>query len=73
MIKVTFETLKVLGLHDQFCLELGSDLVEERKLLNHQIIIESVGHIDIHLDVTVQLGLDEEWLVTLLNFLDPHI
>lgn len=73
MIKVSFKALKVLGLHDQFCLELGSDLVEERELLNHQVIIKSVSHINIHLDITVELWLDEEWLVALLDLLNPHI
>ena len=73
MVERALEFFEDSSVLDQIGLHLRSDLLIELELLNDQVEIIKEGLLDILSDIVVESGLNVEWLVGLLNLLDPHI
>ena len=73
MVEGLLELLENSSVLDEFSLHLWSNLLVEDKLLNDQVEIIHEGLLDILSDVIIESWLNMEWLVRLLNLLDPHV
>ena len=73
MVERLFEFLENSSVLDQLGLHLWSDLLVENKLFNDQVEVIHEGLLNVLSDIVIEGWLDVEWLVGLLNLLDPHI
>jgi len=73
MDETPFKLFELGCLCDQLSLHLWSHLLIELEFLNDQVVIIQESLVDVIFDVVVKIRLDMEWLVGLLDFLDPHI
>ena len=73
MVERSFEFFEDSSVLDEVSLHLWCDLVIEWELFNDEIEIVKEGLLDVDSDVVVQGWLNVEWLVRLLDLLDPHV
>jgi hypothetical protein len=73
VVEGPFELLEDTGVLDEVSLHLGSDLLVEGELFDDQVEVKEESLLDVLSDVVVKGRLNMEWLVGLLNLLDPHV
>ena len=73
MIEASLKFFENSGVLDEISLHFWSDLLIELELFNNQVEIIKESLLDVFSDVVIESWLDMEWLVGLLNFLDPHV
>lgn len=73
VVERLLELLENSRVLDKLSLHLGGDLLVENKLFNNQVEIVHEGLFNVLSDIVIESWLDVEWLVGLLDFLDPHI
>ena len=73
MIERSLKLLEDASVLNKISLHFGCDLLVKLELLNDEVEIVQECLFNILADIVVKCWLDVEWLVRLLNFLDPHI
>lgn len=73
VVERLLELLENSRVLDKLSLHFGGDLLVENKLFNNQVEIVHEGLFNVLSDIVIESWLDVEWLVGLLDFLDPHI
>ena len=73
VIEGLLKLLEHSGVLDELSLHLWGNLLVEDELLDDQVEVIHERLLDVVPDIVVQSGLNVEWLVGLLDLLDPHV
>ena len=73
MVEGLFEISENSGVLDELSLHFWSDLLEEWELLDNKIEIIKESLFNVFSNIIIESWLNMEWLVRLLNLLNPHV